>query len=274
MKYRLVIIPFHICAVMLFSSIVFGQINKDTALQDTLISYPDEGVNAFNGDTVLQINSFTVNDDSLAVYKKDKEFAYMNYLDSLLKRSKDLSIDTLSSDNLKGQKKINRSTGNAFPANNSSAGDIFKNPLIKIILTTIAVFFIVFILYRLFFSEGFFRRNGFVQKEDEGNPGEMISDPNAFNSLINEAVAKKDYRLATRYMYLQTLQMLFSRNLLEFAPDKTNDNYTGELINTPYQHEFASLTMNYEYVWYGKFEIDYELFKRLQNNFKQFRHSI
>src|SRR6266516_3152451 len=107
MKYRMVIISLHICAVMLFNGIVFGQINKDTTLQDTLISYPDEGDNAIIGDTVLQINSFT-NDDSLAGYKKDKEFAYMNYLDSLLKRSKDLSVDTLSSDNLKGQKKLNR----------------------------------------------------------------------------------------------------------------------------------------------------------------------
>ena len=109
MNYRLLIISFHICTVILFNNHVVAQINKDTTSEDTLLSYSEDDDDTISIDTVLQINSFAVNHDSVAGYKRDKDFSYMNYLDSLLRNSKDLAVDTVSSDNLKGEKKLNRS---------------------------------------------------------------------------------------------------------------------------------------------------------------------
>jgi hypothetical protein len=223
-------------------------------------------------DTTLQINHFADADDSIEGYKKDKEFRYINYLDSLLKHSKNLAVDTLSSQVLKGQK-IKR-PGGLYHANENNANNIFRNPLVRILLTLLAVFFIGFILFRVFFSAGLFKREGRQLKDDPDNKEELITDPNSFNKLITDAVVNKDYSLAIRYLYLQTLQVLFSRNIIEFSPGKPNSSYIQDLSGKHFQAEFASLTRSYEYAWYGKFEIDELHFKQVQNYFKQFLLNI
>lgn len=241
--------------------------------QDTVQLSHDEGSGDIHQDTVLRINSFTIGADTISGYKKEKDFAYINYLDSLLKKSKDLGVDTLSSEDLKGQKKLNRTNSKGFGTSVGSGNEIFRNPFIRFILTTLAVFFIGFILYRIFFN-GFFKRNGARVPDDDEQPQEMEPDPNAYNSLVHEAVADQNYRLAVRYLYLQTLQVLHDKNVLEVLPGKTNENYVKELQGSPHHPLFASLTTSYEYIWYGKFEINYSLFQQLQNNFKQFQHTL
>lgn len=273
MSYKKVIFLVQMCAAIWWPCVVSCQSAGETVLEDTVQLSPVEGTGVINQDTVLRINSFTIDADTISGYKKEKDFAYINYLDSLLKQTKDLGVDTLSSEDLKGQKKLNRSNAKGFRTSAGSGNEIFRNPFIRFLLTTLAVFFIGFILYRIFFN-GFFKRNGPRLAEEGDHPKEMEPGPNAYNSLVHEAVADQNYRLAVRYLYLQTLQLLHDKNVVDVSPGKTNENYVKELYGSPHQPLFASLTTSYEYIWYGKFEIGYSLFQQLQNNFKQFQHTL
>jgi len=255
MNLRLVI--FSTGFIMMFASSGFGQTGGADG--------------ATRQDTTFQINALTAKDDSISGYKKDKDFKYISYLDSLLRQTKSLAVDTMSSEVLKGRK-IERSQ--RYNSNNSDANNFFKNPLVRILLTLLAIFFIGVILFRFFFTEGIFKKEGSELKEELEKKEEIITDPNSFNRLINEAVANKDYRLAIRYMYLQTLHNLSTRNLIELSPEKTNSHYIHELRSSPSHREFASLTRSYEYAWYGKFEMDETQFNQLQNYFKQFLLNI
>jgi hypothetical protein len=84
----------------------------------------------------------------------------------------------------------------------------------------------------------------------------------------------KNYRLAIRYSYLQTLQKLSGSGLLQFSADKTNYQYVNELHGKPYQNDFAAITLNYEYVWYGKFEIGEDVYNRLFSDYKSFHQKL
>jgi hypothetical protein len=151
---------------------------------------------------------------------------------------------------------------------------IFNTSLVRTFFWILAIFFIVFILYKLFLTESIFRKtprsNSVTSQLDE----ERVITFFTYEKLINDAIANRDFRSAIRYLYLQTLQKLSVAGLIQMSPDKTNYEYVKELSGRVHQDEFASLTLNYEYVWYGKFNIDQETFNRLQKQFKQYHQKL
>jgi len=250
----------------------FAQVSKTET--DSIVAAPmqDSAVNDYEniGDTVIT-KTFFENNDSVSIWKRTRDFGYMAYLDSLLRRKKnDLKSDTFSfdSNDAARRKKINASAGdnsnsflNSFPA--------------RIFFWTIAIAFILFILYKLFFTGGLFARDGRTNKiEPLADEPEKLNEYSEYNALIRKAESDKDYNLAIRYLYLQTLKKLSDNEVILFAPDKTNNKYTEELAGKSYQKEFASLTHNYEYVWYGKFSIALNRYEKLKEQFILFNRTI
>ncbi|MGV3557741.1 DUF4129 domain-containing protein [Larkinella arboricola] len=91
-----------------------------------------------------------------------------------------------------------------------------------------------------------------------------------FDQQIDTAIQQRNYRLAVRLLYLQTLKHLSNRNLIDWKPDKTNRSYVYDLAQSPLQPEFETLTTQFEYIWYGDFPITEERFKPLQESFVRF----
>ncbi|MFC5410485.1 DUF4129 domain-containing protein [Larkinella bovis] len=91
-----------------------------------------------------------------------------------------------------------------------------------------------------------------------------------FDQQIEAAIEQRNYRLAVRLLYLQTLKHLSNRNLIDWKPNKTNRSYVYELAHSPKQPEFETLTTQFEYIWYGDFPITEERFKPLQESFVRF----
>ncbi len=92
----------------------------------------------------------------------------------------------------------------------------------------------------------------------------------SFTERIEEAVTGRNYRLAVRLLYLQTLKQLTDRNLIHWQPDKTNRQYVQELDHTALRPEFEQLTTRFEFVWYGDFPIDETDFLAIQDAFSRF----
>ena len=156
--------------------------------------------------------------------------------------------------------------------NKETKSNIFDNGLIRILLWILATGFIGVILYKLFLGESLFKRES-LKAATPGKEEEIILDPLSYDKLISEAREKKNFRLATRYLYLKALQSLVQAGVVHFAPEKTNDMYVKELEGKSYQADFASLTRSYEYVWYGRFEINENIFTRLLNTFNEFHQT-
>ena len=223
------------------------------------------------GDTVLNKYEFEPH-DLVQEYKADRDFAYMRYLDSILRKTKDLTVDTFSiGDAISSRGKEVRQSSRRV---NVPGVNIFSNPVVKIILWVLAVFLIGFIIYKLFLGENFFRRDRRYKSISDSHAEDDLSDPSVYEKLVAQAVMNKDYRLAIRYLYLQTLRKLSGSGLLQFAADKTNYQYVNELRGKPYQNDFAAITLHYEYVWYGKFDIGEEVYRRLSGEYRSFHQKI
>jgi len=101
---------------------------------------------------------------------------------------------------------------------------------------------------------------------------------NIFTMNFDEQVAKAldagNYRVATRLLFLRLLRSMSERNIIQYGVDKTNMDYLFELNNTKYFKAFAQVSRNYEYVWYGNFDIKQDQFMHIRTGLDQFNQQI
>lgn len=209
-------------------------------------------------DTTLYFYQHTLSPDSVKSWSKGRGLEYMPYLDSLLKVQK--------------EKKKPEQKKNYEVREPGALSSLFASRAFEVIMWILAGCFVLFILYRLFFTQGAFRRNTKAREtiEPEVSEQEEITNPNELDIKIQQAVADGNFRLAVRYQYLKTLYRLSEQERVELAADKTNYQYVRELKDYNQQNEFAALTLNYEYVWYGEFRIGREIYDRIATGFTAF----
>ena len=97
---------------------------------------------------------------------------------------------------------------------------------------------------------------------------ESLTETN-FDKLTKKALKKENYRLATRYLYLKSLQQLSKKEIIKWNFDKTNSEYINEIKNTNTKDLFKRASYIYDYVWYGEFTIDKDSFNQNQELFNQ-----
>ncbi|WP_299112724.1 hypothetical protein [uncultured Winogradskyella sp.] len=90
-----------------------------------------------------------------------------------------------------------------------------------------------------------------------------------FDKLIRQALKEKNYRLATRYMYLKSLKVLANKKTIEWHYDKTNSDYLNEIKDSKLKNLFKRVSYIYDYVWYGEFPIDEVSFNKNKDDFNQ-----
>jgi hypothetical protein len=111
------------------------------------------------------------------------------------------------------------------------------------------------------------------KKISEDLSTEDIFDIN-YQKEIEKAMNAGDYRLAIRLMFLRLLTQLSQKRIIEYKQERTNFDYLSQLHSTRYYNDFFRLTRNYEYAWYGKFEVNQETFSIIKNEFEKFHRRL
>lgn len=186
--------------------------------------------------------------DSLPALRKQKAFGYMATLDSQLRQ---LSLAPMEE-------------------NDSGNSSMFNFSPLRTLFWILAIGAVIFILFRLLAgSNNLFSRNKSLLPDDANEvPEESIkASPIA---LAQQAAATGNFRLAVRYQYLYILQRMGEKRLVQLLPQKTNDQYLDEVRNLPLKNEFATLTLQYEYIWYGEFAITHEQYDTIAGGFRKY----
>ncbi|MGG9972254.1 hypothetical protein ACQ33O_10715 [Ferruginibacter sp. SUN002] len=214
---------------------------------------------AMTSDTGLHYSTKHISVDSLNAYKNSKSFAYVREMDSLLRSL---------------QAKEKKAAVNSKPREKNWLELFFLSKITKYVFWSLAGVFVLVILYKLFFTKGFFQRRTARSPVAIMADEEDLSMTADYDKLIGQAIAEKNYKNAVRYLYLKSLQLLVEKGVVVFSADKTNYQYVRELAGKPYKSSFANLTLNYEYVCYGEFDIDEVIFSKLEAAFKQFYNQL
>jgi len=148
-----------------------------------------------------------------------------------------------------------------------TAWDIFMYVLIAF-----AVIAIIFGIYKsevkgLFFSNK--NQNGL-------NVSESLEDIHTidFETMIEEAIANRNYRYAVRLNYLRSLKILSDKEIISWKIVKTNREFVREIKEAKLKTEFENITTDFESIWYGGFDIDQTQYSQLQFRFLDFNSSL
>lgn len=156
----------------------------------------------------------------------------------------------------------------------------FKNPkvssgiinFLKYFFITAGVGAIIFLVLKL---AGINVLNTFRGKPKVSNLAYEESAENIheidFDTEIEQAASVHNYRLAVRMLYLKTLKQLSDKGLIEWQPNKTNTTYVNELTDTAQRETFKQLTRQFEYVWYGDFSVNGDIFRNISLLFQNFK---
>lgn len=154
-------------------------------------------------------------------------------------------------------------------------GSFIDSTLFQTILWLIIIGgFATFLMMYLYNSNtGLFRKSKTIGIEETN---EETSDIFAINyqKEIDKAISKSDYRLAIRMMFLRVLKNLADRNIIQYKQDNTNFDYLLQLQPTGMYADFFRITRNYEYSWYGQFEVDKDKFDLIKKDFDHFDRKL
>ncbi len=134
---------------------------------------------------------------------------------------------------------------------------------------------LVLLLYRYFTGKG---RKGPFQRESLGieNPEGYIQDIRQTDIAkdILTAEQQANYRLATRFSYLNILKKMAEKDIIRWEARKTNRIYLEEIGQQAWKADFERATRFFEWVWYGEHALSQEEYNAAKPLFSQLLQSI
>ncbi len=204
-------------------------------------------------------------DDEVNALKKQKDFWYIPAIEKL---ETHLKTDPKFRDSLLHQKNHELTD----EEDNSLLLRPWFNTLIWIIIIGIFAAAVIYFLTQNNISI-FSKEAASAVKDEDDEVHENIFHL-SYTKLILQAEKEKDYRVAIRLLFLQTLKLLSDANAIQYQPEYTNLNYLQQLHQSKYYNEFFSVMHSYEYVWYGKFFITQDVYATIKNNFLKLQNKI
>ena len=133
----------------------------------------------------------------------------------------------------------------------------------------------IYLLVKVFINESF--SSIFTKKSKNFNSVELNEEHIEkidLNKLLSEALSNKDYRLAIRYQFLLTLQMLSKKDIIEWHFEKTNIDYLTEIKEAKVQLGFKKVAYLYDHIWYGEQLIDLTKYEKFVFDFESVNNLI
>jgi len=183
-------------------------------------------------------------DNTIKALREDKEFWYAN--------------ETFK----KKEKKKERVSFTAHP---------FFQTILWLIIIGGFVTFLILYLYNS--NAALFRKSSSIADEEMDAEASDIFTIN-YQKEIDKAVGLSNYRLAVRLMFLRLLRNLSDKNIIQYRQDNTNFDYMMQLHSKGISPDFSRLARNYEYSWYGQFEIDKEKYSIIKSEFENFERKL
>jgi hypothetical protein len=148
------------------------------------------------------------------------------------------------------------------------------NNAIKIIFFSIAIFALVFMIWKIVQAQ-MKLKNPKVRKQVDfiEDVVEDIQETD-LERFLRDALVSDNYKMAIRVYYLMIIKELANKKLIIWKKDKTNSVYVREIQATEYYQNFREITRNFERVWFGEKEVEKADFQKLQPQFEGFVSSI
>jgi hypothetical protein len=231
--------------------------------------------------TVTDTTIVTETDSAIAIDQADTSYEHQNYFEHKALPADSIELRQVPGSIIDSLKKDDAFwyADHVFDKKEAKEKNfrIGKPPLRWMNMTTLLVIVVLFlgILAWYLLQNNIVGRKQSItaEKISDDITAENIFDIN-YQKEIEKAVNASDYRLAIRLMFLRLLKQLSQRRIIEYKQERTNFDYLTQLYSTGYYNDFFRLTRNYEYTWYGKFDVNQEAFGIIKTEFENFDRKL
>ncbi len=142
---------------------------------------------------------------------------------------------------------------------------------------------VIFILFAGIFLYGIYqlaKENNLrwlKRKSIQNDSSKEVSDFNNeidYDVLIHKYQLEENYRLAVRFMYLKLIRTIRDKGDIQIRDSSTNADIAHAFATHPGIDDFRYLATAYEYIYYGEFIPQQDLFNRLKNRFEDFQQTL
>ena len=135
------------------------------------------------------------------------------------------------------------------------------------LLLILGLILLVAWLFSRYYIKGL-KPNSKLEPDIDMSNEERLIQKKDLTALIKDAEAEENYRLATRYLFLNTLKYLKDYGFIDYQYEKTNADYQFELQTSPLKAQFEFTSRFYEFVWYGDFNLNSKEFQTAKTRFE------
>jgi hypothetical protein len=112
------------------------------------------------------------------------------------------------------------------------------------------------------------------EKTQEGDPDSLLRGPVDYDELIRKYQAEGNYRFAIRYLFLRLIHSAADKNIIQVRDSTTNTEIGRAFGQHPLASQFRYLATAYEYIYFGDFNLNKEIFDSLKMKFEVFQEKI
>ena len=94
------------------------------------------------------------------------------------------------------------------------------------------------------------------------------------DEMLTLYINNQAFREATRVLFLLTLRRLNRKNLIKWNAYKTDREYYYEIKESSLKDLFLNIIRQYEFIWFGKFDITEPEFTLVKSEFDQFMNKL
>lgn len=146
-------------------------------------------------------------------------------------------------------------------------------PIFQILAYILIALLVGFLIYFIFSRIDIDRKIDPIETYEVEDDFEDINDLDT-PSLLQQALAKGDYRTAVRIQFLSILQILSQKEKILWRKEKTNHEYARELRGESYGDNFQQMATIFDYVWYGKRDVGRDQYDLIDQEFSSFKTKL
>jgi hypothetical protein len=135
----------------------------------------------------------------------------------------------------------------------------------------VAVVYGIFLLARENNFKWFSRRSDQSQQVESDSSG---GGPVDYDEAIKKYQAEGNYRFAIRYLYLRLIHSASEKNVIQIRDSTTNAEIGRAFGQHPLALQFRYLATAYEYIYFGDFNLNKEIFDALKMKFEVFQEKL
>jgi hypothetical protein len=156
----------------------------------------------------------------------------------------------------------------------SSFWNFLRNKVFQWILFLGVITVIVYGIFLLARENNFrwFSRRSEQPQEEE--PDSLLRGPVNYDDLIRKYQAEGNYQVAIRYLFLRLIHSAADKNIIQIRDSTTNTEIGRAFGQHPLASQYRYLATAYEYIYFGDFNLNKEIFDSLKMKFEVFQEKI